>query len=277
MKKIFILLIILLFLTSCTETAVIETPIPSEISESVKFNEDFINRYCYEALENEKAYCGYIEDSNNLKGHDISWLSEKMMLDGSETYYEDLYMEAVINDDEILFPVNRKFCEDIKSQSVQMYAGLWCACYKLNDEAFYFDINKAFNHFDKDSQLRLSSGPYYSETLSGIAFGDTKIYELIQSGEKSKPYPSAYLYFPANADYLRDRETSEEWIEHYYLIADIKYDNVENIYDYSLVIEYTETEKGYFVTITPSGIDELNLPSEITDYNHVVAHGYILK
>ena len=55
MKKIFILLIILLFLTSCTETAVIETHIPSEISESVKFNEDFINRYCYEALENEKS------------------------------------------------------------------------------------------------------------------------------------------------------------------------------------------------------------------------------
>ena len=281
MKKTFILLITLLFLTSCTQTTPqpisTETPLPTETSRTVEFNQDYVKRYCYDVLEYDGVYCGYLKDSENIQGYDISWLGNKTILDGSETYYEDLNMEAIINDDEILFPVNRKFCETMKTESVEMYAGLWCQCYELNDEAFYIDINDAFNSFNEDTQLRFSTGSYYTNSLSGISFGDTKIYELLQSGEKFKPYPSAYMHFPVNADYLRDRTTEEEPIDHYYLIADIYYQIEDEYCDYSIVFEYTETEIGYFVTISFIEGEGLEIPSDLTDYTHVVAHGYILK
>lgn len=277
MKKALILFASLLFLTSCAqdpaETSSTETSLPAETSNPVHFNETFVNRYCYDAIENSSVYCGYVKDGDNLTDYDISWLNKKTMLNGNETYYEDLEMEKFLNDDEVILPVNRKFCENIKSESIQMYAGLWCECHKLNDEAFYIDINEAFNHFNKDTELRFSTSSHYNDTLSGISFGDTKIYELIESGEKFKPYPSSYMYFPANAEYLREKYTDELQIEHYYLIADLSLDG----FDYSLIIEFAETEKGYFVTIMPNKTDILNLPSEIADSVHVVAHGYILK
>lgn len=278
MKKTFILLITLLFLTSCTQDTPqpisTETPLPTETSKSINFNETFVNMYCYDALENDDVYCGYLKGDNNIDNYDISWLRKKTMLDGSETYYEDLNMEAVINDDNVLFPVNRKFCETMKTESVEMYAGLWCQCYELNDEAFYIDINDAFNGFNEDTQLRFSTGHNYTDTLSGISFGDTKIYELLQSGEKFKPYPSAYMYFPASVLYNKDSTAIEDAIEKYHLVADLY---AEDGTPYYLLIKYAETETGYFVTITVDDFEALDLPTEITDYTHVVAHGYILK
>ena len=67
MKKTFILLITLLFLTSCTQDTPqpisTETPLPTETSRTVEFNQDYVKIYCYDALEYDGVYCWYLKDS----------------------------------------------------------------------------------------------------------------------------------------------------------------------------------------------------------------------
>lgn len=215
MKKIIGILTVLILLAACTNNQVSVTTTPdsekwtvekviSSIDYDVLKEVAYILTECEYYYEYENTYCGY---QNDYIEYDYSWADQKVYLDGNESYISDLDIEKVINDTNP-FPVYRKYCSDIKSYSIEGYGGAWCECNKLNAEAYYIDINQAFEGIDKDMEMRyvpqkeLGAVTSLNQKAIGIKFSDTSLYKLLESGVKFEAYPSCYMYMVAKGDYI---------------------------------------------------------------------------